>query len=96
LNISAPRKWELKLDETSKVKRKSQWHNGSAAEEDEPKVMHYNIVVCGVLIHVAYIIDSVILGPWIKCKLSLYRHGIQVSQILILITVTVPEFLLLG
>jgi len=44
----------------------------------------------------ASIIDSVILGPWIKCKLSLYRHDIKTSQILILNTVTVAENLLLG
>jgi len=81
---------------TSKGKRKSWWHNSSADKEDKLKVMHYNIVVCGVLIHMAYIIDSVILGPWIKCKFSLYRHDIKTSQILILNAVTVPENLLLG
>ena len=70
--------------------------NSSAAEEDKLKVLHYNILVCGVLIHVASIIDSNILGPWIKCKLSLYRHGIKTSQILSLSTVTVTENLLLG
>ena len=58
--------------------------------------MHYHILVCGVLIHMASIIDSVILGPWIKCELSLYRHDIKASQILNLNTVTVPENLLLG
>jgi len=57
--------------------------------------MHYNILVCGVLICMVSIIDSVIQGPWIKCKLSLYRHDIRTSQILILNTVTVPENLLL-
>ena len=87
---------ELKLTETSKGKKKSLWHNSSAVEEDKLKVMHYNILVCGVLIHMACIIDSVILGPWIKCKLSLYRHDIKTSQILSLNTVTVPENLLLG
>lgn len=91
-----PRKWELKLTETSRGKRKSRWRNVSAVNEDKLKVMHYNIVVCGVLIHMAPIIDSVILGPWIKCKLSLYRHDIKTSQILSLSTVTVPENLLLG
>jgi len=58
--------------------------------------MHYNILVCGVLIRMASIIDSFILGLWIKCKLSLYRHDIKTSQILSLNTVTVPENLLLG
>jgi len=54
--------------------------------------MHYNILVCGVLIHKACIIDSVILGSWIKCKLSLYRHDIKTSQILSLNTVTSRKF----
>ncbi len=58
--------------------------------------MHYNILVCGVLIRMASIIDSVPLGPWIKYKLFLYRHNIKTSQILSLNTVTVPENLLLG
>ena len=40
--------------------------NSSAVEEDKLKVMHYNILVCGVLIHMGSVIDSVILGPWIK------------------------------
>ena len=71
------------------------WHNISAVEEDTLKVMHYNILVCGVLIRKASIIDSVILGSWIKCKLSLYRHDIKTSQILGLNTVTVPENMLL-
>jgi len=53
--------------------------------------MHYNILVCGVLICMASIIDSVTLGPWIKCKLSLYRHDIKTSQILSLNTVTVSR-----
>jgi len=57
--------------------------------------MHYNILVCGVLLHMASIIDSVIMVLWIKCKLSLYRHDIRISQILILNTVIVPENLLL-
>jgi hypothetical protein len=39
-------------------------------------------LVCGVLICVASIIDSVILSPWIKCKLSLYSHDIETLQIL--------------
>ena len=60
------------------------------------KVMHYNILVCGVLIRMASITDSVTLGPWIKCKLSLFGHGIKTSQFLSLNTVTVPENLLLG
>jgi len=76
-NISPPCKWELKLTETSKGKRKSHWHNSRAVKEDTLKVMHCNILVCGVLICMASIIDSVILGPWIKCKLSLYRHDIK-------------------
>ena len=38
-------------------------HNSSAGEVDQLKVMHYNILVCGVLIHMAIIIDSVILDP---------------------------------
>ena len=86
----------MKLTETSKGKRKSQWHNNSAVEEDELKVMHCNILVCGVLTHMASVIDSVTQDPWIKCKLSLYRHEIKTSQILSLNTVTVPENLLLG
>ena len=57
-NFSPPRKWELKLTETSKGERKSWWHNSSADEEDKLKVMHYNILVCGVLVHMASIIDS--------------------------------------
>jgi len=65
-------------------------------EEDKLKVMHYYILVCGVLIHMASIIDSVMLGPWIKCKLSLYRYDIKTSKILSLNTATVPENLLLG
>jgi len=44
----------------------------------------------------ASIIDSIILGPWIKCKLSVYRHDIKTSQIFSLSTVTVPENLLSG
>ena len=94
--FSPPYKWELKLTETSKGKRKSQWHNIIAAEEDTLKVMHYNILVCGVLTCKASVIDSVILVSWIKCKLSLYRHDIKASQIISLNTVTVPENLLLG
>ena len=79
-----------------KGKRKILWCNSSAGEEDEVKVMLYNILVCGVLTRMASIIDSFTLGPWIKCKLSLYRHDIKTSQILSLNTVTVPENLLLG
>ena len=58
--------------------------------------MHFNILVCDVLTHMASIIDSIILSPWIKCKMSLYRHDIKTSQILSLNSVTVPENLLLG
>jgi len=54
--------------------------------------MHYNILVCGVLIRKASIIDSVILGPWMKCKLSLYRNDIRTSQILRLSTVISRKF----
>ena len=54
--------------------------------------MHYNILVCGVLIRMASIIDSVIFGPWIKCLLSLYRHDIKTSQILSLNSVTSRKF----
>jgi len=86
----------MKLNETSKGKRKSQWHNSSAVEEDKLKAMHFNILVCGVLKRVVSIIDSVILILWIKCKLSLYRHDIKTSQILSLNIVTVRENLLLG
>ena len=50
--------------------------------------MHYNIFVCGLLIHTASIIDSIILVSWIICKFSLYRHEIKTSQILSLNTVT--------
>jgi len=78
-----------------RYEEESQWHNSSAVEEDKLKVMHYNILVCGVLICMASIFDSVILGPWRKCKLSLYRHDIKTSHILSLNTVTVPENLLL-
>ena len=70
--------------------------NSSAVEEDKLKVLHYNILVCGVLVNMASIIDLVILGLWINCKLSLYRHDIKTSQILSLNTVTVPENLPLG
>ena len=55
--------------------------------------MHYNILVCGVLICKASIIDSVILISWIKCKLSLYRHDIKTSQILSLNTVKTVRIL---
>ena len=55
--------------------------------------MHCNILVCGVLICKASIIDSLILGPWIKCNLSLYRHDIRTSQILSLNTVTSRKFI---
>ena len=75
---------------------KSRWYNSSPVEEDGLKVTHYNILVCGVLICMASIIDSVTLDPWIKCKLSLYRNDIKTSQILSLNTVTVIENLLLG
>jgi len=54
--------------------------------------MHYNILVCGVLIRKASIIDSVLLVSWINCKLSLYRHDIKTSQILSLNTVTSRKF----
>ena len=54
--------------------------------------MHYNILVCGVLIRKDSIIDSVILVSWIECKLSLYRHDIKTSQILSLNTVTSRKF----
>jgi hypothetical protein len=70
--------------------------NSIAVEEDKLKVLHYNIFVCGVLVNMASIIDLVILGLWIKCKLSLYRHGFKTSQIFSLNTVTVPENLPLG
>ena len=96
VSFSPSCKWELKLTETSKGKGKGLWHNSSAAEEDKLKVINYNILVYGVLIHVASIIDSVILGHWIKCKLSLYSHDIKTSQILTLDAVSVPENLLLG
>ena len=43
---------------------------------------YYYILMCGVLIHMASIIDSIILGRWIKCELSLYRHDFKTSQIL--------------
>ena len=39
--------------------RKSRWHNSSAVEEDRLKVMHYNILVCDVLTHMASTIDSI-------------------------------------
>ena len=61
-------------------------------EEDALKVMHYNILVCGVLIRKASIIDPVILVSWIKCKLSLYGHDINTSQILSLNIVTSRKF----
>jgi len=69
-------------------------HNSRSIEEDKLKVMHYNILVCGVLICMASIIDSVILGPWVKHKSSLYRQDFKTSQILSLNTVT--ENTLLG
>ena len=92
--FSPPYKWELKLTETSKGKRKSQWHDSSAVEEDKLKVIHYNVLVCGVLIRMASVIDSVILAPCINCKLSVCRHDIKTLQILSLNTVTVPGNLL--
>ena len=54
--------------------------------------MHYSILVCGVLIRKASIIDPAILVSWIKCKLSLYRHEIKTSQILSLSSVTYRQF----
>ena len=87
---------ELKFTETSKGKRKSWWHNSSAVGEDKLEVMHYDTLVCGVLIRKTSIIDSVTLDPSIKCKLSLYRPDIKTSQILSLNTVTAPENLLFG
>jgi hypothetical protein len=98
VNFLQPCKWELKLTGTSRGKRKegSRWRNSSAVEEeDELKIMHCNILVCGVLICMASVGDLVILGPWRKCELSLYRRDIKASQILRLNTVTVPENLLL-
>ena len=71
MNFSPPFKWELKLTETSKGKRKSWWHNISAVEEDTLKVMHYDILVCGVLMCMTSIIDSVILVSWLNYTLSL-------------------------
>jgi len=44
----------------------------------------------------ASIIDSIILGPWVKCKLSLYWHDIKTSQILSPNTVTIPEKFAVG
>ena len=84
------------LRRRQKVNGRSRWNNSSAVEEDKLKVMHYYILVCGVLICMASIIDSVILGPWIKCKLSLYGCDINTSNILSLNTVTVLENFLLG
>jgi hypothetical protein len=40
--------WELKTSETSKSKKKRWRNNSSRVEEDQFKVMHYNILVCGV------------------------------------------------
>ena len=54
--------------------------------------MHYNILVCGVLICMACSIDTVIQGPWIKCKLSLYRHDIETSQTVSLNTACLRKF----
>jgi len=54
--------------------------------------MHYNIIVCGVLIRKVSIIYSVILGPGMKGKLSLYRHDNRTSQILSLNAVTSRKF----
>ena len=54
--------------------------------------MHYNILVCGVLIRKASIIDPALLVSLIKCKLSLYRHDIKTSQILSLNSVTSRKF----
>ena len=49
------------------------------------------------ILHVSRVrVNSIILGLWIKCKLSLYSHDIKTSQILSPNTVTVPENLLLG
>jgi len=80
----------MKPTEPSKGKRKSRWHNSNAVEEDKLKVMHYNVLVCGVLICMASSIDSVFIQG-IKCELSLYRHDIKTAQILSLNTMTVPE-----
>ena len=69
--FSPPCKWGPKLTETSKGKRKSWWHNGSAVEEDKLTVMHYNILVCGVLIHMA----SIIMWLQLFCKKQASKWG---------------------
>ena len=53
----------------------------SAVEEDKLKVLDYNILVCCVLICMASIIDALILGPWIKCKLSLYSMTLRLHRV---------------
>jgi hypothetical protein len=46
VDFSPPR--ELKMSETSKGKKKHWRNNSSRVEEDQFKVMHYNILVCDV------------------------------------------------
>jgi len=54
---------ELKTSEISKGKKKHWRNNSSRVEEDQFKVMQYNILVCGVFIRfVASVIGSVILN----------------------------------
>ena len=90
VDFMSPR--ELKMPETSKGKKKRWRNNSSRVEEDQFKVMQYNILVCGVFIRfVASVIDSVILSSGIKCKMLLCRIYIKNSQI-----VAAAENLLLG
>jgi len=86
----------MKLTEASNGKRKSQWHNSRAVEEDKLKVMHYNILVCGVLIGVwpPLLIRSYwVLGYNINCLctgMTLRRNRFSASILWL------PENLLLG
>ena len=58
--------------------------------------MHYNILVCGVLIQVCMAsIESVIPGPWVKHKLSLYRHDFKTSLMMIIIIIVVMMMMMM-
>jgi hypothetical protein len=46
---------EMKFTDTLKGKRKNRWKNSSAVEEeDQLKVTHYKILVCGVLTYYSW------------------------------------------
>jgi hypothetical protein len=47
--------WEIKFADTLKGKKKNQWKNSSAVEEeDQLKVTNFKILVCGVLTYYSW------------------------------------------